>query len=469
MTDDDIVSRNREAALRHLIELVGLARYPAYTVDGAGWGEPGGRQPIVRVVMSAQGSDSESVTVAAAPLSRDHGHVSGGRCSGRVGAVVVGGDYQGLGIVRSLGRRSIPVHVIDDEASIARFSRFTTSFTRTADLANDERLVGALRALHRARRCDGWVVYPTRDETVAALARHRPQLTPLFRVPTPDWKTVRWTVDKRATYPLAQSLGIPVPRTWYVRSADELAGLEAEPPLVIKPAFRGRFLRETKAKAWRADSRSELRTLFHRAAGLVAESELMIQELVPGDGRDQYAYCAFFADGAALGSMVARRRRQHPAEFGRASTFVETVELPDLEEYSTRFLRHIDYYGLIELEYKLDRRDGQYKLLDVNARTWGYHTLGARAGVDFAYLLFADQVGHRPPTAARTCPGVRWARLVTDIPLGAAEIRKGRMAWRSYARSLRSFDEEAVFSRDDPLPWFAELALLPYLAAKRGF
>jgi D-aspartate ligase len=39
-----------------------------------------------------------------------------------IGAVVVGGDYQGLGIVRSLGRQNVPVCVIDDETSIAFFA-----------------------------------------------------------------------------------------------------------------------------------------------------------------------------------------------------------------------------------------------------------------------------------------------------------------------------------------------------------
>ncbi len=47
---------------------------------------------------------------------------------GTVGAVVVGGDYQGLGIVRSLGQRGIPVCIIDDEHSISRFSRYATQF-----------------------------------------------------------------------------------------------------------------------------------------------------------------------------------------------------------------------------------------------------------------------------------------------------------------------------------------------------
>jgi predicted ATP-grasp superfamily ATP-dependent carboligase len=156
--------------------------------------------------------------------------------------------------------------------------------------------------------------------------------------------------------------------------------------------------------------------------------------------------------------MTVRRRRQHPPEFGRASTLVETIEEPILEKLSKRFLRAIDYYGLVELEYKFDTQNRQFKLLDVNARAWGYHTLGVCSGVDFSYLLFADQMG-----------GVKWIRLVTDVPTGALEVWRGSLAWREYLRSLANVQAESVFCRDDPLPGFMELALIPYLAIKRGF
>ena len=131
-------------------------------------------------------------------------------------------------------------------------------------------------------------------------------------------------------------------------------------------------------------------------------------------------------------------------------------------------MRAIDYYGLVELEYKLDPRDGQYKLLDVNGRTWGYHTLGSSAGVDFPYLLFADQLGE-PVQPCRGRAGVSWIRLITDVPTGILEIFGGHQDWRAYLRSLRRFNVEAVFSREDPLPWLVELALIPYLSVKRGF
>ncbi|MFL5979390.1 MAG: ATP-grasp domain-containing protein, partial [Gaiellaceae bacterium] len=119
-------------------------------------------------------------------------------------------------------------------------------------------------------------------------------------------------------------------------------------------------------------------------------------------------------------------------------------------------------------EFKLDPRDGRAKLLDVNARTWGYHTLGSCAGVDFPYLLYLEQIGEPVPTA-RAIAGRSWVRLVTDLPTGVLEIFSRRTRLRDYIWTLRTSDTEAVFARDDLLPGFVELALIPYLAVRRGF
>jgi predicted ATP-grasp superfamily ATP-dependent carboligase len=385
-----------------------------------------------------------------------------------VGAVVVGGDYQGLGIVRSLGRRGWPVCVVDDERSIARYSRWAKHSFRVSDLRGEQATVATLLNIGRRLGLEGWVLFPTREETVAALSRNREELEAHFRVPTPSWDTVKIAWDKRNTYRLADELGIPTPRTWYPRRSEDLAEIDTSGPLAIKPAIKENFIYATKAKAWRADGRRQLSELFNRAQGLVGDGEVMVQELVPGDGRCQFAFCAFFKDGVSVGSMIAHRRRQHPPEFGRASTHVETIELPILETLSERFLCAINYYGLVEFEYKLDERDGRFKLLDVNARTWGYHSLGAPAGVDFPAMLMADQLGE-PVKHRRARPGVRWIRLATDLPTGIIEINAGRLDIRAYLRSVFRCNVEAVFSRDDPLPGLMEVALIPYLSIKRGF
>ncbi len=366
-----------------------------------------------------------------------------GFAESHVGALVLGGDFNGLGIVRSLGRHGVPVGVVDDEWSIARYSRYATFTHRVPSLRGAEETVEALLELGREKKLHGWVLYPTRDENVAALSQYRAELTEVFRVPTPCWDTVKWLWDKRNTYELAQKLGIPTPRELKIRDASDLEHLDGHFPVVLKPAIKEHFIYATKAKAWRADSPAQLRRLFHKASRFVPPSEIMIQDLIPGNGVCQYAYCSFFKQGKALANLTVCRRRQHPSDFGRASTYVESVELPLLEEYAQRFLRAINYYGLVEVEFKRDPRDGQFRLLDVNGRTWGYHTIGLQAGLDFSYLLFADQL-EAGVAAVTGKAGVRWIRLLTDLPNGILEILQGRLDLGTYLHTLFHFDEEAV-------------------------
>ena len=384
-----------------------------------------------------------------------------------VGAVVIGGGCQGLGIARSLGKHGIPVCLIDDEISIARASRFVRDAIHVRDLRTEQALLDAL-ALARGRlRLSGWVLYPTREENIASIAANREALRREFRVPTPDLASIRHAWDKRDVYGLAERLSIPAPRTWFPRSEEDLAAIEVDDPVVLKPAIKEHFFYTTHAKAWRADTTAELLAVFRRATEIMPASEVIVQEMIPGGGEHQYAYCAFFREGGPVASMTVRRRRQHPSDFGVASTFVETISLPELAEPSCRFLAAIDYYGLVELEYKRDPRDGVCKLLDVNARTWGYHSVGGPAGVDFPYLLFRDQIG-APVEEAHARAGVRWIRLSTDVPNALRDIRAGRLRPGEYLRSLRGVRTEAVFSVKDPLPGLFEIALLPYLAVKRG-
>lgn len=274
------------------------------------------------------------------------------------GAVVVGGEHPGLGVARSLGRRGIPVFVIDDQRSVSSFSKYVTQFVRVKDLRDERRAVDAVLAIGRRYNLENWVLFPTRDETVAAFSRYRDELSKVFRVTTPEWETTRWAWDKKNTYDLATQLGIPCPQTFNPRSEEELEPLYSRLPLAIKPAVKENFFYATGAKAWRAESPAQLRRMFAAAQRQIRPEEILIQEIIPGDGRQQFSYCAFFRDGVAHSSLVAQRLRQHPHEFGRAATYVESIALPEIEELSERFLKKINYYGLVEVEYKLDPQTG---------------------------------------------------------------------------------------------------------------
>ena len=384
----------------------------------------------------------------------------------QVGAVVIGGEHPGLGIARSLGRRGIPICIIDDQHSVSQFSRYVTRVVRVKDLRDEKNTVDNVMEIGQRYGLKGWVLFPTRDETVAAFSHHRERLAEFFRVTTPAWETVQWAWDKKNTYDRAAELGIPVPRTYNVMTEEDLAGLYNRLPLAIKPAVKENFFYATGDKAWRAETPEQLNNLFRKAKQQIRPEEILIQEIIPGSGLQQYSYCAFFRDGIAQATLVARRLRQHPREFGRAATYVETIEHPEVEKLSERFLKAINYYGLVEVEFKQDPRDGQLKMLDVNARTWGFHSLGVPAGVDFPYLLYADQVG-RSVESSRAKAGVGWLRAITDVPTVVSDLWASELSLRSYLKSLRNTRTESVFCLRDPLPTLAEVLMLPYLVAKK--
>jgi predicted ATP-grasp superfamily ATP-dependent carboligase len=368
------------------------------------------------------------------------------------GAVVTGASYRALAVVRSLGRRGVPVRVVrSDEHAVATASRYAGPRLQWPEAADDEARVDYLIRLAESEPLHGWVLIPTHDEEAALVARNHATLARCYRLTTPPWETLRTAYDKRRTHAVAAALGIPQPWTAFPVSAADLARADGHFPVVVKPAYKEHANRLTIDKAWRADDPEQLRRRYLEACELVDPSILMIQELVPGDGSAQLSFAALCADGDVLASLTARRARQFPMDFGRASSYVETIADPGLEQDARRLLAALRFSGLVEAEFKHDERTGHNRLLDVNPRAWGWQSLCGRAGVDFPYLLWRMASG-APVPPARAVPGVRWVRMTTDVLAVAGELRAGRLSPRAYLRSLRRPLEFAVFARDDPLP-----------------
>jgi D-aspartate ligase len=378
------------------------------------------------------------------------------------GALVLGADYRGLGVVRSLGRRGIPAWVLTQAGeTIAAHSRYARRSLRLP--TEPQARADALLSL--GDEIGGWALVPTTDEDAALVARNWERLSERFTLTSPRWESLRWAYDKRWTYRLGEACGLACPWTAQPRDREELAALDVPFPAILKPAVKTGFNRLTAAKAWRVDDRRELLERYDEACGLVDADVLLVQELIPGDG-GQYSHAALCRDGEPLATITARRTRQYPADFGRASTFVETIDDPETAEQATAVFARMELTGLAEVEFKRDERDGRLKLLDINPRVWGWHTLGAAAGVDFPYLLWQLVSGEYVPRVhARR--GVRWLRLSTDLPTAVAEVAHRRMSAATYIRSLHGPRESAIGSRDDPLPGLLELPLLAGTLARR--
>jgi D-aspartate ligase len=377
------------------------------------------------------------------------------------GALVIGGNLNGLSIARSLGRQGVPVWVATPPniklASCSRYTKRTLAWP-TGDAESQVAHLLELAARHQLHQ---WVLLPTSDESAALLSKFRVPLSRRFRVSTPSWDVLRWAYDKRLTYQHAAACNVDFPATVNPECEADLRVAALNFPVILKPATHAVASRFTVEKAWPAANREELLARYREARALIPSDLILVQERIPGGGEFQFSYAALYCDGRPIVSLTARRTRQYPVDFGYSSSFVETFPIPEIIAPSERLLSRIRYTGLVEVEYKFDARDGRFKLLDINPRLWTWSTIGARAGVDFPYLLWRLAVGKR--VRARTGRyGVRWVRMSTDVPAALHEIIRGRLSLRSYLHSLRGPIEFALMAADDPLPGILDIPLFAF-------
>ena len=386
----------------------------------------------------------------------------------KTGALVIGGNYRGLCIARSLGRNGVPVWVTTPPdqrvASLSRYTLHTLPWTE----GSSEEQVAYLSGLAEKYRLDGWVLFPTEDESAALLSKYHGELSRRFRVTTPNWDSLRWAYDKRLTYRLAAKESIDYPWTLYPGNEADLEAAACPFPVILKPAVKASVNRFTVDKAWPAENRDLLLARYREARELVPPDLILVQEMIPGGGESQFSFTALCSEGTTLGYLTARRTRQYPIDFGHSSCFVETLEVPEIEQPSRRLLAAINYTGVVEVEFKYDCRDGRYKLLDINPRIWTWSSLCGRAGVDYPYLLWRMMVGE-PVSEITGRTGVRWVRMSTDLPAAFHEILRGRLSVGAYLRTFQGPLEFALVVADDPLPGLLAFPLSACSFGKKAF
>jgi len=382
-------------------------------------------------------------------------------------ALVLGGAHGALAVVRSLARRGIAVSVLTDHR-LTLFSRYVQG-RFSWDGPNAADALGRLLGLAERKDLAGAVLFAGGDAEVRFIAQHHAALGRAFRLTTPPWDVAQWMFDKRLMHQRAAAVGIDAPRCYAPRDRHEIETLACRFPLVLKPRVRAQDNAFTLAKAWRANDRETLLARYDEAAALVGPDGVLLQEWIPGGGEAQFSYAAVCDRGTPIASLVARRRRQYPIDFGYTSTFVETAACPEVEDAGRRFLAALSFTGIAEVEFKYDRRDGGYKILDVNPRIWTWAALGAAAGVDFSDLLWR-LARHEPPGApvAPTPPrDAAWMHASRDAVAAVAEMLAGRLTPRDYLGSLKRPLTFSAFALDDPLPGLVELPLALFRAATR--
>ena len=250
-------------------------------------------------------------------------------------------------------------------------------------------------------------IFPTHDEHLNTLARHKPELGGRFLYPFPGWDVLEPLQSKRYQLETAQRIGLATPATFHPRSLEETlaAADEVGFPVLVKPSDNVVFKRIHRRQAFFCTAAAEL----ERAYRLTSDYEPMLQEFVPGGDEYLWTLGTYIAqDGEVLARFCGRKLRQTRENMGSARVG-EALWDEEVVESGVELLRALGFHGVAQVEWKRDPRGGELKLIEVNPRLWQWHSLSGACGADVVGSAYRDLVGLRGAPARSDGNGKRWA------------------------------------------------------------
>jgi predicted ATP-grasp superfamily ATP-dependent carboligase len=189
--------------------------------------------------------------------------------------------------------------------------------------------------------------------------------------------------------------------------------------------------------------------------------EVLIEEYFEGEGGGIDVLCAGGEVVHAFQHLRLHEGRTYSSAPYRVSAPVHRGMLEDTRKY----VRALDYTGVLMLEFRLNAQTGEWLFHDFNARFWAALPLTVASGADYPYWLYQILVEGRrsfPPDyrVGIACRNWRLDLLWLKEQLGLPRAERipsrelAGEAWR--LATMREWAD--TLTRDDPMPGLVDLS-----------
>jgi len=374
-----------------------------------------------------------------------------------VPVVVVNSSLNALGVIRSLAPGRMPIYMVTTTrwcpAAWSRFCRVV----RFSSLSGRPLIDGLKRLASRIGQRP--VLILTGDAEVDAVSTFREELEPLFRMSLPSKEMVTLLADKTLFQKYAEREGFPVPRSIVITRGSELRLIESlTPPLVIKPGDKTLVLSGQVERAVRVNTLECAQ--FEALRMLARANRLVVQEWI--DGADTDIYFTLFACDAnckVVAMFSGRKLVCDPPALGNTAVCVAAPKVAaELGSLSRQFIERVGYKGIGSLEFKFNRGDGKFIIIEPTVgRTDWQEEIATLCGANIPLITYWAEVGH---------------------PVEETPGERGEIAWRSSIKhrvppgllppGARTLD--GYFRFADPLPgiYYYGIEKFPDFACRRA-
>ena len=342
-----------------------------------------------------------------------------------------------LPVIRSLGKEKI--HVISAERegtekkkALGFYSKHSKENVFLKDAAEDvDGFISDLRSLCEKQE-EKPVVIPVGIATLLAMCERREEVLSFANVSLPPSDMIGLANDKSRLIPFAESIGVPVPETTFIKEGESIEALSEriKLPAVIKLP-RGEMLGLAPDERYKiVRTKEEFVSYYTKFSSL--DSDVLIQQYIEGDG---YGVSAVFGkNGEPLEVFCHHRIREYPAS-GGPSSFCESADLPELAEYAIKLLRALKWEGVAMVEFKGSPETGFY-LMEINPRFWGSSALAPNSGCNIALALYRAARGEVAEASHKFTPnykvGHKMRFLLQDLLTFPSYLKKNNKKIRFF-------------------------------------
>ena len=369
--------------------------------------------------------------------------------------LIVNCKIGGLGVLRSLGSKGVPIYILhEDPLQEALKSKYCRQiFIKKFDENNQRDYLEYLLWIGSQIKTRA-ILIPTSDELSVFVSDHDGELSSHFMFTRNEPNLVKQLISKQGMYQLALEHGIPTPTTLFPNNFAEVEEFakQVKFPVMLKGIYGKRLEMKNKPKMMIVHSKEELFANYKWLEDPDSPN-LMIQEYIPGGDDQVYIFNGYFDENSeCLAAFTGFKVRQYPIHKGAAS-LGECTWIEDVSNQTKNFMKKIGYKGILDIGYRLDPRDGHYKVLDVNPRLGGaFRLFVAENGMDVARALYLNFTNQVIPTVIPR-QGRRWLIEDWDIISSYRYFKEGTLNIGDWIKSFKGVEEGAWFSWQDPMPF----------------
>jgi len=356
-------------------------------------------------------------------------------------------------VVRSLGQKGIELYTADFvPGSMSFASRYSKGhFLYPSPFRDPESFVQ--RLIDEIQRLRVEVLIPVFEETFL-VAKHADRLSECVSMVLPDYEKILIAHNKDRWAQIARKLDIPVPASYSIEELQmgAVSATDLRYPVLVKPKQGG--------GAWgiqQIESSEALRILLSCCdCNGMPWSRFFVQERISGE---THCVAMLLSHGQIRAKVAYKQLRDYPVTGGQATMRV-SMRSYKAEAYLQQLLENLNWHGVCQADFVVDKHTEVPYLIDLNPRLWGSLVQGIASGVDFPYLIYclAREGDITPVTEFKTGVVTRW--IGGELGAFFPHFKRSPARWKFLRTFL--FPPTRVtlyddFSMADPLPFFAWL------------